>query len=217
MAALWRNGRDAGSVRVTFKDQVLALAPETDEERAALAAWRVGKAGHVFQFAEGDGRGGAFLDLGRREDACREPINVTSKSPRPISLISNFAATPFQLDGRDYASTEGFWQSLRFDDEAERARVAALSGGAAKAAGNDAPWPDLIVYGDELVRFGTFEHWRLMERACHAKFAQNPSARAALIGTGQRPLTHIMRRDSQSIPGVVMAKIWMDIRAQLAG
>ena len=54
-----------------------------------------------------------------------------------------------------------------------------------------------------------------MERACRAKFEQNAEARAALLATGERPLTHIVRRDSKSIPGVVMADIWMRIREGL--
>jgi predicted NAD-dependent protein-ADP-ribosyltransferase YbiA (DUF1768 family) len=51
-----------------------------------------------------------------------------------------------------------------------------------------------------------------MERACRAKFEQNAEARAALLATGDRPLTHVVRRDSTTIPGVIMAQIWMRIR-----
>ena len=38
----------------------------------------------------------------------------------------------------------------------------------------------------------------------------------ALVGTGDRPLMHKTRRDSRTIPGVVMADIWMRIRRTLA-
>jgi hypothetical protein len=62
---------------------------------------------------------------------------------------------------------------------------------------------------------GTRAHWDLMERACRAKFAQNEGARAALLATGTRPLTHVTRHDSRSIPGVIMAGIWMRIRRGL--
>ena len=54
-----------------------------------------------------------------------------------------------------------------------------------------------------------------MEAACRAKFAQNEVARAALLATGSRPLTHVVRRDSRAIPGVIMASIWMRIRSDL--
>jgi hypothetical protein len=56
-----------------------------------------------------------------------------------------------------------------------------------------------------------------MRAACHAKFTQNDRARRALLSTGDRPLTHRMKRDSETIPGVVMADVWMRIRARLRG
>jgi len=54
-----------------------------------------------------------------------------------------------------------------------------------------------------------------MERACRVKFEHNADASAALLSTGDRPLTHIVRRDSKTIPGVIMAQIWMRIRKDL--
>jgi predicted NAD-dependent protein-ADP-ribosyltransferase YbiA (DUF1768 family) len=55
-----------------------------------------------------------------------------------------------------------------------------------------------------------------MERACAAKFEQNGAARRALLSTGTRPLEHRMRRDSRTIPGAIMAEIWMRLRDRLA-
>jgi predicted NAD-dependent protein-ADP-ribosyltransferase YbiA (DUF1768 family) len=201
-------------MRVMFKDAVLAMIPETDAEREAFAAWRSTKAGHVFALTGADG---TLHDIGDRDDACREPININTKARKPLDLISNVAATRFELDGEDYASVEGFWQGLKFADLAERRRVAALSGSEAKDAGGQAPASDLILYGDEVIRTGTWNHWRLMERACEAKFGQHERARAALLSTGERPLIHQMRQDSRTIPGVIMAQIWMRIREQLRG
>jgi hypothetical protein len=54
-----------------------------------------------------------------------------------------------------------------------------------------------------------------MEQACRAKFSQNEEARAARLATGWRPRDHVVRRDSKAIPGVIMADIWMRIRAEL--
>ncbi len=59
------------------------------------------------------------------------------------------------------------------------------------------------------------QHWQLMRRACRAKFEQNAGARAALLGTGSRPLVHCIRPDSRTIPGVIMADIWMKLRTIL--
>lgn len=62
---------------------------------------------------------------------------------------------------------------------------------------------------------GTYDHWELMRKACTIKFTQNAMARTALLSTSDRMLTHNINHDSKTIPGVIMAKIWMDIRAKL--
>jgi hypothetical protein len=54
-----------------------------------------------------------------------------------------------------------------------------------------------------------------MERACEAKFRQHAVAQAGLLSTGARPFIHRMRHDSRSIPGIIMADIWMRIRNRL--
>jgi predicted NAD-dependent protein-ADP-ribosyltransferase YbiA (DUF1768 family) len=55
-----------------------------------------------------------------------------------------------------------------------------------------------------------------MLRACRAKFMQHTEARRALLSTGERPLTHGTRKDSRTIPGAVMADVWMRVRRELA-
>lgn len=154
-------------------------------------------------------------DCGEEAMVRQTPINVVSYAAPPIDLISNFAATPFELDGARYASVEGFWQCWRYSDATERARVAMLVGREAKSAGAAAP-PEQFDYCGASIRWGGWDHWQLMRRACQAKFAQNENARAALLGTLGRPLTHRTRRDSRSIPNAIMAQIWMEIRAALA-
>jgi len=131
-------------------------------------------------------------------------------------LISNFASAPFQLDAVDYASVESFWQGLKFASQAERRRLAAMSGPEARRAGEEVKYGDAIEYQGHSFVPGTWDHWQLMRRACFAKFSQNPEAAAALLSTGTRPLVHRMRRDSRTIPGVIMAEIWMEIRTRLA-
>jgi predicted NAD-dependent protein-ADP-ribosyltransferase YbiA (DUF1768 family) len=205
-------------MKVHFRDRILVLAPETAAEEEALAAWKAERAGHVFECKADAGRGLALADLGPRTDACHEPLNVTSLSPEPVSgLISNFAATPFELDGRTYATVESFWQGLKFPPGRERARVAALSGHEARKAGEEQGYGPTVTYDGETIPVGTHAHWALMERACLAKFTQNDAAREALLSTGERPLTHRMRRDSKTIPGALMADIWMRIRRNLRG
>jgi predicted NAD-dependent protein-ADP-ribosyltransferase YbiA (DUF1768 family) len=203
-------------MRAIFKGTTLVLVPETGEELTATAAWKAATAGHVLYLQAQAGEGLALTDLGARAEACREPINVVSTSADPAAkLISNFAATPFELDGEAFASVEGFWQGLKYDRPADRRRVAALTGGAALKAGEEQGYGPTVTYGGETIPVGTWGHWQLMEKACRAKFKQHAAAREALLSTGTRPLEHKVRRDSRTIPGVIMTAIWMRIRTEL--
>jgi predicted NAD-dependent protein-ADP-ribosyltransferase YbiA (DUF1768 family) len=203
-------------MRVRCKPGLLVVSAESAPDCKDLDRFAAPAEDHVFLLIRSGPDGFVLRDLGPRAAACREPINIASDiSDEELRLIGNFAATPFTLDGRSYASVEGFWQSLKFPDPADRERVAALAGAAAKCAGDEAPAPDPFVYKGRPIRVGRPGHWQLMRRACEAKFTQHPAARDALLSTGDRPLTHRLRRDSQTIPGVVMADIWMAIRAKL--
>jgi predicted NAD-dependent protein-ADP-ribosyltransferase YbiA (DUF1768 family) len=183
------------------------------DDNARLASWVADHAGQVFRL---HGKRGASLHtLGLEPEARREPLNITSRAPEPLRLISNFAHTPFALEERAYASIEGFWQGLKFPDEADRRRLALLYGSAAKDAGYYAPAADTLVFDGKIIRIGTFDHWQLMKRACMAKFDQHEAARDALLSTGHRPLVHQTKPDSRTIPGVIMAEIWTRIRTRL--
>jgi len=195
---------------VRLRKDIAVVSPE-ESGSEGLADWLRAHAGQVFRLRDVGGSA-VFHAIGPEDEACRKPINVTSRSPMPLKLVSNFAHTPFVLDDREYASIEGFWQGLKFPSAADRLRLASLYGSEAKDAGFYAPASDTFDYGGRLTRTGTFDHWQLMERACIAKFEQNPAAREALLSTGERPLTHQMKRDSRSIPGAIMAEIWTRIR-----
>ncbi len=204
-------------MRVLLKPGLVVLVAERDDEAAEIAQWLYRHPDHVLRVQGQGARALRFHDLGPRAEACREPLNVSSRATDPaVRLISNFAHTPFELDGATYASVEAFWQGLKFPDETDRRRIAALHGAEAKRAGDEAPAAESFEHGGVVHRVGGREHWALMERACRAKFTQHPAACDALLGTGTRPLTHRMRRDSRSIPGVIMAEIWMKVRARLA-
>lgn len=212
-AGSWKDA----AMKVILKERLFVVIAESDNEKEAAAPWVSAADGHVFVLKRQDDRTFRMVDLGPLAEACREPINVTSRSSDPqICLISNLAHTPFKLDGRFYASVEAFWQGLKFPDEAKRAEIAALHGHQARLAGAQAEEAEEFQYDGRRVRTGTFDHWQLMHRACLAKFEQNAEANAALLSTGERPLEHIVRRDSKNIPGVIMAGIWMKIRSKLA-
>jgi predicted NAD-dependent protein-ADP-ribosyltransferase YbiA (DUF1768 family) len=202
-------------MRVILKPDLIVVAGDSTDADD-VAAFGARHAEHVFTLIVQGGKGFALRDLGLKADACREPINIHSRLADPeLRLIGNLAHTPFELDGRSYQSVEGFWQGLKFIDPDDRARLADLHGSAAKRAGEEAPPHETFEYHGERIRVGRPDHWRLMRQACQAKFTQNEAARRALLSTGDRPLTHRMKRDSETIPGVIMADIWMRIRASL--
>jgi hypothetical protein len=192
----------------------LVLLPESEDEQVALSSWRTRHNNLVFAQSPKATDGATLVSLGPRVEACREPINVTSRSPDPVRLIANFAPTPFILDDAHYACVEAFWQALRFPPD-ERQRIASMDGATAKRESVRYPYGASVTYNGRAIPVGTYEHWQLMRRACKAKFEQHENARAALLGTGARPLVHLVRPDSRTIPGVVMADIWMKLRADL--
>lgn len=203
-------------MRIRLKNDLAAIIPESPEDLSALRQWAAALKNHVFVLAEGEGQACRLIDLGPRDEACRKPINITSRSTdEGHRLISNLAHTPFNLDGHDFASIEGFWQGLKFPDEAVRRSIAKLHGHEARLAGSPAETHDNFLYQGQQVRVGTWDHWKLMERACEAKFKQHAEAKAALLATGSRPLTHKTGRDSHNIPAVIMADIWMSIRDRI--
>jgi predicted NAD-dependent protein-ADP-ribosyltransferase YbiA (DUF1768 family) len=199
-------------MRVILEPGTIIVAAESALEQDSIVSWARELDDHVFVLRHQDTPAIRMTDLGIRQVACREPINVTSDSSDPeVRLISNFAHTPFVLDSLEYASVEAFWQGLKFPDESHRREIAPLHGKRAKRAGKDATESVTVSYQGRDFRTGTFEHWSLMRLACAAKFTQHEEAGKALLNTGRRPIFHKTRRDSMTIPGVIMADIWMEI------
>ena len=204
------------NVIVRFDDGKLTLLAESEAEREQLQVWSAAATDRLFALGNASADTLAFGDAGAVADVRRLPINITfDHTPMPLQLISNLAETPFVLDGRRFTSIEGFWQGLKFADEAKRSEIAALAGHPAKSAGHKAAARDVITYAGRDIRVGTIDHWALMERACAAKFEQCEPARVALLSTGTRPLEHRVPTDSRTIPGVIMADIWMRLRSRL--
>lgn len=201
-------------MKLSFLNNVVGLSAETEAEQA-ICALLLAADGHVFRLHSSADRGFALTELGPEAEACRAPLNITRVVAPAFQPISNLARTPFELEGAGYASIEGFWQGLKFADPGQRRELAKLSGPEAKGRGVAAGEPATIVFADQAIATGSPEHWALMRRACEAKFHQHAGARTALKATGQRWLTHKVSRDSRTIPGAVMAQIWMDIRADL--
>ena len=158
---------------VRFKSDLLVVSAESEDERESLVCWSEDLEGCVFILKRQDEQTFRLISAGPEAEARREPINVTSRSLPPLHLISNFAHTPFVLDGRRYASVEAFWQGLKYPEEKRRKEIAPLYGKEAMHAGVDALDTDAFEYGGQKIRVGTYEHWRLMTMACRATFSQH--------------------------------------------
>jgi len=166
------------------------------------------------------------------------PGEVILSKRNELGILSNFAATPFTLRGRRYASVEGFWQMMLYpegpDDPRAQApgihwlhsrdQVAAMTAFEAKDAGTAAE--------DNMRRMGidwvSFEgrrfpyrsktpgrHYRLILEAMRAKLAQNPDVRRILLSTGDLKLRPDHLEEPDPPPEWLYFRIWMDLRAQL--
>lgn len=155
-----------------------------------------------------------------------EVVNVSSRGETETErALSNFAHTPFELDGKRYESVEGFWQGLKFSEGSkEREEAARLFGGRAKRLGREAGEVKEVEYQGRKIEAGSKEHHDLLRRAIEAKLEQNPLVLDLLLATGDKKITHVLKRpdgsplpDSKTIPGAVFAQILMDLRWELRG
>lgn len=126
-----------------------------------------------------------------------------------LGILSNFASTPFVLDGRTYASIEGFWQSLKYPEDKKdprfklmkwpytRKQVSQMVGFEAKRAGDVASrvmkkhninWVSYnnlkMVYREP----GFSPFYTLIKRATVAKVEQNKRVKEILLSTGDLKL-----------------------------
>lgn len=165
------------------------------------------------------------------------PGEVILSKRTELGILSNFAPTPFTLDGETYASVEGFWQMLKYpegpgDERLRdpavtwphvRAQVAAMSAFEAKAAGNVAnenmqklgiAW---VTYHGQKIDHREKqkgEFYRLIRAAEQAKLDQNPEVGEILRQTGTLKLLPDHHQAPDAAPAMKYGEIWMELRAQ---
>ena len=166
------------------------------------------------------------------------PGEVILSKRNELGILSNFAATPFTLRGKRYASVEGFWQMMLYpegpDDARARApgivwphtreQVAQMTAFEAKDAGTLAE-ENMRSMGIDWVTFegrrivyrsaAKGEHYRLIVEAMRAKLAQNPKVREILLATGNLILRPDHITDSDDPPEWRYCDVWMEIRREL--
>lgn len=145
-------------------------------------------------------------------------------SPWPGNVLSNFAETPFVLDGVSCSCSEAFIQSLKCSSVQEQLKFCKLSGAEAWKKGS------LLtdrVFSEKKIRWlgkayslHSKEHFELVERGLRAKFAQSDLAYEALTATGKSRLIHDYGQKpgkKQSLPVEVFCSIVEQIRSEIQG
>lgn len=148
-----------------------------------------------------------------------KPLNVYSRSDEEIGrLMSNFAHTPFTLDGVTYASVEGFYVSLKFLDEDKRAKLATLYGPVVKNMGKKSKLV-MTCYRGEWFELGSETHHALIKRAIRAKLEAHLEMARAFAATRPRPIMHDTghrRAGTGRFPDVTFCRILAELREEVA-
>jgi predicted NAD-dependent protein-ADP-ribosyltransferase YbiA (DUF1768 family) len=151
------------------------------------------------------------------------PFNVWSRSEEEAGqLMSNFAHTPFELDGVAYASIEGFYVSLLFLDPARRLKLAGLYGLVVSRMGKKSKIRrDKLktCYTGEWFDLGSEPHLRLVKRALRAKLEAHPDIARAFVATMPRPIVHETGHPDApdaEFPAAVFCRLLGELRGEFA-
>jgi predicted NAD-dependent protein-ADP-ribosyltransferase YbiA (DUF1768 family) len=167
------------------------------------------------------------------------PGEVILSKRNELGILSNFAATPFVLDGKRYQSVEGFWQMMLYPEgpgderlmtkniewKYTREQVAQMTGFEAKSAGTLAEANmktlgiDWCSYKDEKFPYRSTtpgRHYQLIEAAMRAKLEQNAEVKRILLATGDLILRPDHYGEDDPPPEWRYHEMWMQFRAQLS-
>jgi predicted NAD-dependent protein-ADP-ribosyltransferase YbiA (DUF1768 family) len=167
-----------------------------------------------------------------------KPGEVILSKRNELGILSNFAATPFTLRGKRYASVEGFWQMMLYPEGTDdprakapglvwrytREQVAQMTSFQAKDAGTLAEENsqkmgiDWVTFEGRRFPYRSMpkaEHYRLIREAMLAKLNQNPKVRAILLSTGTLILRPDHVQEQNAPPEWRYFEMWMEIRGEL--
>jgi len=166
------------------------------------------------------------------------PGEIILSKRHELGLLSNFAPTPFVFHGKRYASLEGFWQMMKYPEDANDSRarfpaiewrytrdqVAQMVSFEAKRAGDLGEenmkkmrinWVSFEGKRFEYKAAKPGEHYKLIVAAMWEKVKQNPEVKKVLLSTGDL----ILKPDHHPEPNAPAEwryfEIWMQIRSEL--
>jgi predicted NAD-dependent protein-ADP-ribosyltransferase YbiA (DUF1768 family) len=167
-----------------------------------------------------------------------KPGEVILSKRTELGILSNFATTPIELDGKTYPSVEGFWQMMKYPEGANderlkfprlvwkftRDQVAKMTGFEAKHAGNLAEQNmkemniNWVTYQGKKMTYRTAEkgdHYKIIYKAMKAKLEQNAEVRRLLTATGDLILRPDHEQGHDVPPAWKYFEIWMGLRSDL--
>lgn len=153
----------------------------------------------------------------------KSAINIISTAEGPEAILSNFAHTPFNLDGVLCSSVEGFIQGLKEATPDKQRRICLRHGFEAKRASSrkrnkKVRESGVVWWQGKAVSFKSEEYYKLIERSIRAKLDQNETARQALLDTADAELVHYtskLESPNTSFPSERFVSILMKIRTEL--
>lgn len=118
-------------------------------------------------------------------------MDISSGAGYPAGNLSNFHPHPFEIDGVQCASMEGFLQSLKFSNPDMQVGVCKLVGRVAKARGSKKNWQrdQTLYWRGQPIKRESKEYQTLLDRA-YTALTQNENFRKALLATSNATLTH---------------------------
>ena len=118
-------------------------------------------------------------------------MDISSGAGYPAGNLSNFHPHPFEIDGGQCASMEGFLKSLKFSNPDMQVEVCKLGGRVAKARGSNKNWQrdQTLYWRGQPIKRESEEYQVLLDRA-YTALAQNENFRKALLATNNATLTH---------------------------
>jgi len=167
-----------------------------------------------------------------------KPGQVILSKRNELGILSNFAATPFTLYGKRYASVEGFWQMMLYPEGPDdprakfsgiawmhtREEVAQMTAFDAKNAGElgeenmKKMGIDWVTFDGKRMKYWSAEkgeHYRIIVAAMRAKLEQNPKVRQILLSTGNLILLPDHIQEENPPAEWRYFQIWMDLRSKL--
>lgn len=126
-------------------------------------------------------------------------MDIGSKNGYPAGTLSNFSPHPFEIDGVQCNSMEGFLQSLKFESIDMQKYVCSLVGMSAKKKGRNKNWyqkQELYWLGKTYKR-DSDEYQNLLNRA-YNELNKNTGFRKALESTKGATLTHSIGKNKKN-------------------